>query len=122
MNEFMTGEVLATFVGLVTAVTIIVQFTKSILKRKCSDSSVRIYAFIIALILTFIFAKNGVGPKGIVLTIINAVLITTASTGAYEMIADPKAEKAKADNIKQAEAAEYDKVNFSSETQKKTQE
>ena len=101
MNEFMTGEVLATFVGLVTAVTIIVQFTKSVLKKKYSDSSVRIYAFIIALILTFIFAKNGVGAKGIVLTIINAVLITTASTGTYEMIADPKAIKSKDNNIKQ---------------------
>lgn len=101
MNDFMTGEVLATFVGLVTAVTIIVQFTKSVLKKKYSDSSVRVYAFIIALVLAFIFAKSGTGAKGIVLTIINAILITTASTGAYEMIADPKAEKSKNNNIKQ---------------------
>ena len=32
-NDFMTIEVLATFAGLVAAVSIIVQFTKSIVKK-----------------------------------------------------------------------------------------
>ncbi len=94
-NEFMTMELLATFAGLVAAVSIIVQFTKSIIKKNFGDGAVRLYAFIIALVLTFIFAKSGQGIEGIVLTIINAILISIAAMGGYEVIADPKAEKTK---------------------------
>ncbi len=93
MNDFFTPEFLATFAGLTTAVALIVQFTKSIVKRQFGDASVRIYAFVIALILTFIFAPAGWGVQGIVLTIINAILVTLAAIGGYEIIADPKAEK-----------------------------
>lgn len=94
-NEFMTMELLATFAGLVAAVSIIVQFTKSIIKKNFGDGAVRLYAFIIALVLTFIFARAGQGIEGIVLTIINAILISIAAMGGYEVIADPKAEKTK---------------------------
>ena len=93
LDNFMTTEMLSTFAGLVAAVAIIVQFTKSIIKKRFTDQAVRVYAFIIALVLTFIFAKAGQGIEGIVLTVINAVLISITSFGAYEIIADPKAEK-----------------------------
>lgn len=95
MNEFMSLEVLATFAGLVTAVTIIVQFTKSIVKKNFGDSIVRLYAFVIALVLTFIFAKTGTGVEGILLTIINSIIVAIASMGGYEILVDPKAEKSK---------------------------
>ena len=101
MNDFMTGETLATFAGLVAAVTIIVQFSKSIIKKNFGDSYVRLYSFAIALVLTFIFARTGQGVQGIVLTIINAVIVSVSSMGAYEVIADPKAIKSKDNNIKQ---------------------
>lgn len=93
MNDFFTGEMLATFAGLVAAVSIIVQFTKSIIKKQFGDEFVRIYAFVVALVLTFIFAKTGQGIESTVLTIINAILVSIASFGAYEVIADPRAEK-----------------------------
>lgn len=95
MNEFMNYEILATFSGLAAAVAIIVQFTKSIIKRQFADYAIRIYAFIIALALTFIFARNGEGVEGITLTVINAILVTLAALGGYEVIADPFAEKKK---------------------------
>ena len=95
MNEFMNYETLATFSGLAAAVAIIVQFTKSIIKKQFADYSIRIYAFIIALVLTFIFAKSGDGIEGIALTVINAILVTLAALGGYEVIADPFAEKKK---------------------------
>lgn len=95
MNEFITVELLATFAGLVAAVTLIVQFSKSIIKKNFGDSIVRLYAFFIALILTFIFVRNGNDLQGIVLTIINAILITISSMGGYELIADPFAKKHK---------------------------
>ncbi len=94
-NDFMTIEVLATFAGLVAAVSIIVQFTKSVVKKSFGDSAVRLYAFVIALILTFIFARAGTGIEGIVLTVINAILVSIAAMGGYEVFADPKAEKSK---------------------------
>ena len=92
-NDFMTPEILTTYAGLTGALIIIIQFTKSIVKRKFGDSSVRLYSFIIALLLTSIFASHGWGFKGIMLTIINAVMITIGSTGGYEMLADPLAQK-----------------------------
>jgi hypothetical protein len=92
-DDFMNLDILTTFVGLTTAVTIIVQFTKSIVKKRFGDSIVRLYAFIIALILTIVFARESNGIQGIILSIINALMITVASMGGYEIIADPMAQK-----------------------------
>lgn len=94
-NDFITMETLATFAGLVAAVSIIVQFTKSLIKNRFGDAAVRVYTFIIALILTFIFAKSGTGIEGIVLTVINSIIVAITAMGGYEIIADPKAEKEK---------------------------
>lgn len=93
MNEFMTAETLATFAGLAVAVGLIVQFTKSVVKKQFGDASVRLYTFGVSLILTFVFAPAGPGVRGVVLTIINAVLVCMASMGGYEALADPLAEK-----------------------------
>lgn len=90
-EDFMNADMLTTFGGLVTAVIIIVQFTKPFIKKKFKDSAIRIYTFAIALILTLIFHKNGFSPSGIVLAIINAIMITVASMGGYEVLSDPMA-------------------------------
>lgn len=92
-NDFMNTDILTTFVGLTTAVTVIVQFTKSIVKKRFGDSIVRFYAFIVALVLTLVFARDGSGAKWIMLSIINALMITAASMGGYEIISDPMAQK-----------------------------
>lgn len=92
-NDFMNAEILTTFVGLVTAVTVIVQFTKGLVKKRFGDSVVRLYAFIISLILTLIFARESFGIQGIVIAIINALMITAASMGGYEVLSDPLARK-----------------------------
>ena len=92
-NDLVTPEILATFTGLVAATAIITQFTKPIIKKTFGDAFVRFYIFIIALILNFIFAKSGNGLQSIVITIINALLVTMTAMGGYEMISDPRAEK-----------------------------
>jgi len=92
-DSLMGADALATFVGLTTAVTVIVQFTKSVVKKRVGDSVVRLYAFFIALILTFVFAREGTGIESIVLTILNAMMITAASMGGYEVLSDPLALK-----------------------------
>lgn len=95
MNDFMTPEILSTFAGLVAAVSIVVQFTKPLVKRNFIDGAVRIYTFVISLILTFAFARSGQGIQGILLTVINAILVSLTSMGTYEIVADPYAEKRK---------------------------
>ena len=92
-NDFMTTEVLTTFVGLVGVTSLIVQFTKWIIKKQLGDSYVRLYAFMVALVLTFVFARNTNGLEGIVLTIINSVLVTITAMGGYEVVKDPMAMK-----------------------------
>ncbi|TJX15891.1 hypothetical protein E9840_01680 [Tissierella creatinini] len=92
LDDFMTMDVLTTFAGLTAAVIVIVQFTKSLIKRRFGDHVVRLYTFIIALILTFIFARDGSNIEGIILTVINAMFITVASLGGYEILADPMAQ------------------------------
>lgn len=94
-DSLMGADALATFVGLTTAVTVIVQFTKSVVKKRFGDSIVRLYAFFIALILTFVFAREGSGIEGILITVINAMIITAASMGSYEVLSDPMALKIK---------------------------
>ena len=92
-NDFMDASILTTFVGLVTAVTVIVQFTKSIVKKNFGSSVVRIYAFIVSLILTLIFSRDGWGMQSIMMAVINGLMITIASMGGYEVLSDPFAEK-----------------------------
>ena len=72
---------------------LIVQFTKFLIKKRFGDSYVRLYSFIIALILTFVFARTGENAQGIIMTIINAIMITVAAMGGYEMLTDPMAKK-----------------------------
>ncbi|WP_042680130.1 hypothetical protein [Anaerosalibacter massiliensis] len=95
MNDFMTVETLSTFAGLVAAVSIIVQFTKPLIKKNFIDGAVRIYTFVISLLLTFTFAKTGQGVQGILLTVVNAILVSLTAMGGYEVIADPLGEKTK---------------------------
>lgn len=92
-SDFFTIELLATFAGLVAAVTLIVEFTKPMIKKNLVDGWVRLYAWIISLILTFTFARSGTGIQGIILTVINSILVALTSMGAYENVADPKATK-----------------------------
>ncbi len=92
MNDFFTLEMLATFAGLVTATGLIVQFTKGIIKKEFDDYVVRIYAFIVALILTAAFAPRGEGMQGVLVTLLNAVLVTLTAMGGYEAINNPTAQ------------------------------
>lgn len=93
MNDFFTLELLATFAGITAATALIVQFTKGLLKKQFDDYIVRIYAFVIALILNFVFAPAGSGIQGVVLTVLNAVVVTLTAMGGYEAITDPLAKK-----------------------------
>lgn len=93
MEDFFTLEALATFAGITTVTSLIVQFTKGLVKKQFDDYVVRIYAFIVALVLNFIFAPAGSGVQGVALTVLNSVLVTLTAMGAYEAFTDPLAQK-----------------------------
>ena len=88
-DDFMTPETLTTFIGLVAATSLIVQFTKPLIKRWLPDIFVRLYVFVIALILTFIFGDPDFSLQSIVLKVVNAMIITTSAMGGYEVLSNP---------------------------------
>lgn len=99
IDDFITPEILATFWGLVGVTALIVQSTKGLIKERFSDWVVRVYAYIVALTLVFVFARQGTGIQGFVLNLINALTIAIGATGSYEVVVDPLAEKEKGEDI-----------------------
>lgn len=96
MEEFFTLDILQTYAGMVAAVTIMVQFSKGFLKE-APDWWVRILAFTTSMVLQafVLYVSQGITVETIGLGILNAVLITLAAIGTYEVIADPSAIKTK---------------------------
>lgn len=102
-SDFITIEYLTSFSGMVVALGLIVQFTKSIVKRMFSDQAVRFYAFIwaILLVLAMYWSKGMFDVEGkdifitFMLVLINAIMVTLAAMGGYEVITDPRATKRK---------------------------
>lgn len=106
LNDFITIDYLATFAGMVLVLGIIVQFTKGLVKKTFEDWVVRIYAFIIAIILGLLVAwyqgllsvATGRELAAIILLVlINAVIVTIAAMGGYEVFTDPGATKEKSE-------------------------
>lgn len=103
MYNFLSVDYITTFAGMVLAVALIVQFTKSLVKRLFSDRAVRIYAFIWALV--FVVAvniykgsyavKGSEMPVKILLSVVNAIIVALAAIGGYEVVSDPHAGKQK---------------------------
>jgi hypothetical protein len=102
-SDFITTDYLTTFAGLVLVLGIIVQFTKGIIKQTFPDRSVRLYSFAWALVLIgLLYWYQGmfdVAAREIAMTILlallNAIIVTLAAMGGYEVIADPGAAKRK---------------------------
>ncbi|MEG3071001.1 MAG: hypothetical protein RQM92_09505 [Candidatus Syntrophopropionicum ammoniitolerans] len=86
---------------MVVVLGLIVQFTKSVVKKAFDDVLVRLYAFVWALIIVslvywcqglFNVAESDLAIA-VLLTIINAIVVTLAAMGGYEFLNDPLAEK-----------------------------
>jgi hypothetical protein len=95
-GEFFTIETLATFAGMVAAVTVIVQFSKGVIKANfLADWMVRVYTLAIALCVQFfvLYVQANLITETIGLGIINSVLVALTSMGGYEILADPQATK-----------------------------
>lgn len=102
-SDFISIDYLATFAGMVVVLGLIVQFTKGLIKRTFEDHIVRAYTFGCALVLVLlVYWHQGLFDAAsreiaitILLALINAIIVTLAAMGGYEVLADPKATKAK---------------------------
>lgn len=100
-NDFVNVDYLATFSGTVLVLGLIVQFTKSLIKSKFSDEAVRLYTFIWANVLVAIVywseglleVAGGEMAATLMMGAVNAIVVTLAAMGGYEVISDPYARK-----------------------------
>lgn len=103
LTDFISFEYLSTFAGMVIILGLIVQFTKGIIKINFTDQAVRLYTFVWALVLVLLSYLNlglfeAAGREifmTLFLALINAIIVSLASMGGYEVITDFKAEKTK---------------------------
>ena len=82
MNEFFTGEFLATFAGAALATGIVTQFLKGLFSKLPTQA----LAYIVALVFLLtanLFTGNLTLQVG-ALTVLNAVLVATATSGTYD--------------------------------------
>ena len=103
-SDYIDVQYLSTFAGMVVVLMLIVQFTKSLIKKNFADVIVRWYCFIWAIILlvilglfqgTFYVARWEELLVLIFIMLVNAILLTWTAMGGYESFADPGAEKTK---------------------------
>lgn len=97
-EELFTIDTLKTYGGMLLAVTITVQFIKGFFKDNgAPDWVVRLIAFGVSLLVQayVLYVTGNVNVEASGLAILNAVLVTLASIGTYETIADPLAVKKK---------------------------
>lgn len=87
-TEFITKEALSSLPGLISAVTILVQFTKGFFKNKASTNFIRFYVLLVSFILTYFFAYFGEGVQGILLIFINSIVVAVGAIGTFEIISD----------------------------------
>ncbi|MCG8400229.1 MAG: hypothetical protein MJA84_01390 [Firmicutes bacterium] len=96
-SNLITLEYLATLSGMVATVSIIVQFTKSFIKRRWPDWVVRLYVLGWALILQafLLYIRSDFTVETVGLAILNGILVSVTAIGSYEIFVDPKCEKVK---------------------------
>jgi len=86
MNEFLTWEFLGTFAGATEVTTLIVQFLKLQVDKVWKIPTRYIVYIIAALILFAVQAFTGkFTPENIVITLFNAVVVTMAAMGTYDV-------------------------------------
>lgn len=86
MNEYLTWEFLGTFSGMVGAVTLLVQFLKLPFDKVWKIPTRYIVLFIsMALLFAVEIFTTGFDPQRIPLVVLNAVVVSVASLGTYEV-------------------------------------
>lgn len=87
MNEFFSWDMLGTYVGAVTAVSLMVQFTKGLPFIKALPTQAWSYALaLVTLLIALPFSSAGWTWEGAALTVFNALVVALGANGAYEAV------------------------------------
>ena len=97
MAEFVTVETLSTLAGMAGVVGLIVQYTKSIVKKRFPDWGVRVYALVLSWLTSAYYAylTNSLTPENAGLVVFNGFVVAVTAIGGHKIITDPKADKDK---------------------------
>ena len=84
MNEFFTWGLLATYAGAALATGIITQFLKGIFSNLPTQALAYIVALLVLLAATFF--TDGLSANTVFLAVVNATIVATATSGAYDTV------------------------------------
>jgi hypothetical protein len=95
MDNFITLDYLSTFVGMVAVVVLITQFTKDLIDKIAKWLPTKYIVFIYSLIVLIGYQvmSNTFEASKLLLTIINAMLLTMTAQGGYEWVFKPIEQK-----------------------------
>lgn len=86
MNEYLNWEFLASFTGVVTVVTLLIQFLKLKLDKVWKiPTRFFVYGMSIVLLFTVEYFTKGLAIDQIPLILLNGVIVTITSLGTYEV-------------------------------------
>ncbi len=87
MNEYITIEFLGSFIGMVAALNLIVQFLKPKID-KVKKIHTRYVVWLISLLLSgaYLLITGDIGKESIFLLILNSFVLTMAAMGSYESV------------------------------------
>ena len=87
LDNFLTWEFLATYAGATAATSVIVEFAKKVLD-KYFNIPTQLVSYLVALVILLLAQvfTSGLTISNIILTLINAILVSLASNGAYDGI------------------------------------
>lgn len=96
MDKFITIDYMGTFIGMVAIVVLITQFTKDLIDKVAKWLPTKYIVFVYSLIVIFgyQFMSGTFDSTKILLTIINAMLLTMTAQGGYEWLYKPVEQKA----------------------------
>ena len=95
MDNFITLDYLSTFVGMVTVVVLITEFTKELIDKFAKGLPTKYVVFLYSLltIIGYQVMSDTFEPSKLLLTIINAIVLTMTAQGGYEWTFKPLEKK-----------------------------
>jgi hypothetical protein len=95
MNNFITLDYLSTFVGMVAVVVLITQFTKELIDKvaKWLPTKYAVFIYALIVIIGYQIMSNTFDISKLLLTVINAMLLTMTAQGGYEWVFKPIEQK-----------------------------
>ncbi len=91
MDNFITLDYLSTFAGMVAVVVLITQFTKELIDKVAKWLPTKYVVFIYSLIVIigYQITTNTFSSSKLLITIINAMILTMTAQGGYEWVFKP---------------------------------